>query len=228
MLERCWKCAWIDSAVPRKSQKISGSTTLRASKDPNERNCDDHRQGGYPVAQATRKRGKLFYACTNLQASASRRLETEITNAHLAERGFNALSHDNFAARTFSCTPSNDNCRRRSRSRQRLGKIKNLPAWQEKKVKEQNRSLFATLMDVCNLKNSELVFEGKLMTKSHSQEPAIVVALKRAVARQLEGIEIALEESQVGAHAANGQHCRSNPACGLTDQHASKMQMSSS
>ena len=114
---------------------------------------------------------KTKYACT-VEADESTRIPMEGSQSknhedHIAGRGIKSLSHHNLLHKFIPMPQAMKNTRSKGSSGERMGKLETIPAWQLTKVRNKNDVIaearnkghtfhFASLMDLCHLKNSEL------------------------------------------------------------------------
>ena len=117
------------------------------------------------------KKIKTKLACI-LEASESTRLRMGQSlpthcEDHIAGKGDNSLQHCNLVHKFYSYAPSHENSRSKGRSGQGMGKLEKKSAWNLTKVRSKKEVIdeagtkgikvhFASLMDICHLKNAEL------------------------------------------------------------------------
>ena len=85
---------------------------------------------------------------------------------HLAGRGDNSVQHYNLVHKFIPDAASNEDSRCKAAADKEWKKLETIPAWDVKKVKSKKEVIkeaqkykkvhFASLMDLCHLKNSEL------------------------------------------------------------------------
>ena len=103
---------------------------------------------------------------TNLQECAWKDLFIKIMKIMLQEKN-EFIESLQFCTQNYSCTSSNENTKCKSSGGQRMGKLEKIPAWQLTKVRNKKEVIdearkegktvhFASLMDLCHLKNLEL------------------------------------------------------------------------
>ena len=114
---------------------------------------------------------KIRYECIiEAQESTRTRIGTTQPRDHedlFSEKGFNSLSHHNFAHKPFAIPQAMKIPYAEATVDKEWKKLEKLPAWQVTNVKSKKEVIektqtkgrtvhFATLMDLCHLKNSEL------------------------------------------------------------------------
>ena len=119
---------------------------------------------------------KSKFACT-LEASESTRMRMEeslpnLHEDHIAGRGDNSLQHYNTVHKFYSYASSNEEPAAKAAVDQKWEKLENIPAWDLTKVRSKKEVIdeartkgarvhFASLMDICHLKNAELEAKQK-------------------------------------------------------------------
>ena len=112
---------------------------------------------------------KMKYACI-VNADESTRLEGaghKPHQDHITAKGMNSMNLLQFCALIHSDASSNENSSCKSSSGERMGKLEKISAWNLTKVKSKKQVIdeartsgakvhFASLMDICHLKNAEL------------------------------------------------------------------------
>ena len=114
---------------------------------------------------------KSTFACV-LEPSESTRLRIEESlqnyhEDHIAGRGYKTLQHYNFGTQIYSYASRNENSCSKSSGGQGMGKLEKISAWNLTKVRSNKEVIdeartsgatvhFASLMDICHLKNAEL------------------------------------------------------------------------
>ena len=142
------------------------------------------RRGKYRETCRTSDARKTKYACiVEADESARKRLEGtlhEDQEDHVAGKGINSLNHNNFAHKFILMPQAMKVPDAKGSSGKRIGKIEKIPAWNLTKVKNKTEGIvgarkegktvhFASLMDLCHLKNSEL--EPQFQTQTPSCTP---------------------------------------------------------
>ena len=129
---------------------------------------------------------KTKYACI-VEADESMRVRKEGSHNnnhedHIAGKGMNSLSHYNLMHKFIPVSQAMKLTRCKGSSGERMGKLKQIPAWQLTKVRNENEVIaearnkgktvhFASLMDLCHLENSELEpqfqkYKGRVVPRS--------------------------------------------------------------
>ena len=114
---------------------------------------------------------KSKFACI-LETSESTRMPIEESlpkyhEDHIARKGDNSLQYFQFGTQTCSCVLSHEDTRSKSSSGQGMENLEKIPAWDLTKVRNESEVIceartkgikvhFASLMDICHVKNAEL------------------------------------------------------------------------
>ena len=156
----------MDSAMPCKLRKTSANSSSKAPKDPQERErIRDWQRHGEILSKDHNKQNKAVFTCICEAHESTRKRIPETQNKdhedHIAEVVVNSMSHPNVVHKHNPTLPVVD---------KEWEMLKNLPAWQESKVKTEQEVIeqaqkesktihFTTLVGLCHLKKLRMVQE---------------------------------------------------------------------
>ena len=93
---------------------------LKAPQGPKEKNRDEYRQGEIVCNHHHKKNSKYVYACKFEAHQLTQKRIPETQNKdhedHIAERGFNSVSHHNFVHKNYSYAQGNEDSKCEGRS----------------------------------------------------------------------------------------------------------------
>ena len=133
--------------------------------------CESSNQQGAALCAHNKSRKSRFACIVGAHESTRTRTGTSQPRDHddrITDKGFNSLSHYNLVHKPISPPPSNENPGCESRSWQRMGKARKFSSMASDEIQQQKRGViekaqkeersvhFATLIDSCHFKNSNL------------------------------------------------------------------------
>ena len=166
------------SAMPCNLRKPSGTSSLKAPTGPEEKTRDERRQE--EILCSRHHKSKTVHTCKcEAHESTRKRIPQTQSKDHedrIAEKGFNSLSHYNLVHKFIPMLQALKTLEAQAAVDREWEKLKNLPAWQESKVKSKQEVIeqaqkegktvhFATIMDLCHFESSEL--DKKIQNKKN-------------------------------------------------------------